>query len=50
MDPEAETVKAFRRQGNHFARPELLGTRDGDVLRTPLLPGLEIPLAAIFAP
>jgi Uma2 family endonuclease len=50
VDPEAETVKAFRRQGAHFGRPELLGARDGDVLRTPLLPGLEIPLAAIFAP
>src|SRR6185503_17065023 len=50
VDPEAETVKAFRRQGAHFGRPELLAARDGDVLRTSLLPGLEIPLPAIFAP
>jgi len=50
VDPEAETVKAFRREGAHFGRPELLAARDGDLLRTSLLPGLEIPLAAIFAP
>ncbi len=49
VDPEAETVKAFRRQGAHFGRPELLSARYGDVLRTPLLPGLEIRLTAIFA-
>jgi Uma2 family endonuclease len=50
VDAEAETVKAFRRQGPHFGRPDLLGARHGDVLRTPLLPGLEIRLADVFAP
>ena len=53
VDPEAETVKVFRRpEGeaapSRFARPLLLSLRDGDALATPLLPGLEIPLTAIF--
>lgn len=50
VDAEAETVKAFRRRDGYFDRPELLGARNGDVLHTPLLPGLDIPLRAIFAP
>jgi Uma2 family endonuclease len=49
VDPEAETVKVFRRDAQGYGRAELLSQRDGDVLRTPLLPGLELPLAEIFA-
>src|SRR5687768_12446077 len=53
VDPEAETVKVFRRaeggaEASRFARPLLLTLRDGDALATPLLPGLEVPLAAVF--
>jgi Uma2 family endonuclease len=49
VDPEAETVKAFRRgEDGRFGRALLLTLRDGDALSTPLLPGLEIPLPAIF--
>ena len=53
MDPEAETVKVFRLDeseagASRFGRPLLLTLRDGDALSTPLLPGLEIPLAAVF--
>jgi Uma2 family endonuclease len=53
VDPEAETVKVFRRaEGeagtSRFARPLLLTLRDGDALTTALLPGLEIPLSAVF--
>jgi len=48
VDPEAETVKVFRREGTRFGRPQLLSARDGDVLSSPLLPGLAISLAALF--
>lgn len=49
VDPEAETVKVFRREGERYGRPQLLTLRDGDVLTTPLLPELVIPLATVFA-
>jgi Uma2 family endonuclease len=49
VDPEAETVKVFRRDGERFARPQLLSRADGDVLATPLLPGLTVPLATLLA-
>jgi Uma2 family endonuclease len=50
VDPEAETVKVFRREGKpaRYGRPQLLSLREGDALTTPLLPGLEIPLAVVF--
>ena len=48
-DPEAETVKVFQRgEGGDFERPLLLTLHDSDTLSTPLLPGLEISLAAVF--
>jgi Uma2 family endonuclease len=50
VDPDAETIKVYRRAGGSFPRPELLSCRDGDVLRTPQLPGFEIALAVVFAP
>jgi len=49
VDPVAETVKVYRRAGDDFARVELLSASDGDRLTSPLLPGLEIPLAVVFA-
>ncbi len=49
VDPEADTVKVFRRDGERFGRPLLFSRHDGDVLTTPLLPGLEIPLADVLA-
>ena len=48
IDPEAETVKVLRRDGERFGRPQLLSTRYEDVLGSPQLPGLAIPLAALF--
>jgi Uma2 family endonuclease len=51
VDPEAETVKVCRRAAGgagRFARPLLQSLREGDALSTPLLPGLELPLAAVF--
>jgi Uma2 family endonuclease len=49
VDPEAETVKVFRREGERYGRPSLLSLRDGDALTTPLLPDFELPLAVVFA-
>ena len=49
VDPEIDTVRVFRREGDRFARPLELVCEAGDVLTTPLLPGLEIPLIRVFA-
>lgn len=38
----------FRRSGDTFQRPQELSAEAGDVLTTPLLPGLTIELARIF--
>jgi Uma2 family endonuclease len=48
VDPEAESVKVLRRDGDRFARPLLLSARDHDVLESPLLPGLHVPLELVF--
>jgi Uma2 family endonuclease len=49
VDPAAETVKVYRREDTGFGRAALLSAEAGDVLATPLLPGLAIPLSAVFA-
>ena len=46
VDPELDVVRIYR--ADAFERPQELSRDAGDVLRTPLLPGLEVPLAAIF--
>jgi Uma2 family endonuclease len=48
VDPKVDTVRVYRRDSEHFARPAELSREAGDVLTTPLLPGLELPLARIF--
>jgi Uma2 family endonuclease len=48
VDPEAETVKVYRLEGGRFARPLLLSRAEGDVLISPLLPGLQLVLDALF--
>jgi len=48
VDPDIDVVRVYRRQGNSFARPTELSRETGDMLTTPLLPGLELPLARIF--
>ncbi|MGH9202161.1 MAG: Uma2 family endonuclease [Vicinamibacterales bacterium] len=48
VDPKADLVRVYRREGNSFARPVELSRERGDTLTTPLLPGLEMPLARIF--
>jgi len=49
LDPDLETTKVYRRDGNRFVLIAELSAAAGDVLTTPLLPGLEILLAEIFA-
>jgi Uma2 family endonuclease len=48
VDPFAAAVRVYRRQSRGFARPVELSLEAGDVLRTPLLPGLELRLERIF--
>jgi len=48
VDPELDLVRVYRRTDGVFARPIELSAEAGDVLTTPLLPGLDLPLARIF--
>lgn len=48
VDPARQTVLVYRLKGDRFHRAGRFAAAAGDVLTTPLLPGLEIPLAKIF--
>lgn len=48
VDPELDTFKVYRRAGARYERVAELTLEKGDALTTPLLPGLEMPLAKIF--
>ena len=48
VDPDLEAIRLYRRRGEAFADPEEFTRERGDVITTPLLPGLDIPLARIF--
>jgi len=47
-DPSRETVRVYRRAGEALRLVAELSAAARDVLTTPLLPGLEIPLREIF--
>jgi Uma2 family endonuclease len=47
VDPWRQTIRIFRRQAEGFGPAEELS--QSDVLSTPLLPGLALPLSKIFA-
>ena len=49
IDPVAETVTVYRRAGEGFHLAAELSREAGDIITTPLLTGLEIQLARIFA-
>ena len=49
VDPELDSIKVYRLSGDRFDRVEELTSEAGDVLTTPLLPNLEMPLTRIFA-
>jgi Uma2 family endonuclease len=48
VDPEIDVVRVYRRHGEEFDRPLELRAESGDVLTTPLLPDLQLPLARVF--
>ena len=48
VDPLVETVRVYRNQNGHFGRAIELKSRAGDVLVTPHLDGLVLPLRKIF--
>lgn len=48
VDPEVRRVSVFRHNGSGFDPAVELSAEDGDVLATPLLPGLEIRVGEIF--
>ena len=48
VDPKLERVRIYRNEGAQFASPVELTRAAADVLTTPMLPGLELPLARVF--
>jgi Uma2 family endonuclease len=48
VDPDTDVIRVYRREAERFARVSELSREAGDVLTTPLLPGLELPLSSIF--
>ena len=48
VDPETDVVRISRREADAFTRVSELSREAGDVLTTPLLPGLELALSRIF--
>ena len=48
VDPELDLVRIYCREGEGFARAVEMSVDAGDVLTTPLLPGLDMPLARVF--
>jgi Uma2 family endonuclease len=48
IDPELDTVHVYRRAGEHYERSLELWLERGEVLTTPLLPDLDLPLMKIF--
>ena len=48
VDPDLDVVRLFRREGDVYRRQLELSLEAGNVVTTPLLPGLELALAEIF--
>jgi Uma2 family endonuclease len=48
VDPEIDVVRIYRRSRDRFARVTELSREANEVLATPLLPGLELPLTRLF--
>ena len=48
VEPKGERIRVYRGEGANFNAPIDLTREAGDVLTTPLLPGLDLPLARIF--
>lgn len=48
VDPEIDVIRVYRRADAGFDRAVEVSAEAGDVLTTPLLPGLVIPAAQVF--
>ena len=48
VDPDTDVVRVYRQGADRFDRAVELTREAGDVLTTPLLPGLDLPLERIF--
>ncbi len=48
VDPDLDAIRVYRRSTEGFDRPVELSAEAADMLATPLLAGLEIPLARVF--
>jgi hypothetical protein len=48
IDPEIDVVRIYRRTGEGFDRPIELSRATSDVVVTPLLPGLVLPLTRLL--
>jgi Uma2 family endonuclease len=48
VDPDVDRIRVHRRERDTFGRAVELSREHNDVLTTPLLPGLEMPLSRIF--
>jgi Uma2 family endonuclease len=48
VDPDLDAIKVFRLVDERYQRVAELSLEAGDVLTTPLLPGLQMPLAEVF--
>ena len=48
VDPELDVIRIYRRGSTGFERPVELSLEAGDVLTTPLIPDLGLPLAHVF--
>ncbi len=48
VDPDLESVKVFRKKNESFLRAADLSKETDDILTTPLIPNLRIPLTEIF--
>jgi Uma2 family endonuclease len=48
VDPELDVVRVYRHGTSGFVRVVELAAEVEDILTTPLLPGLDLPLARIF--
>jgi Uma2 family endonuclease len=48
VDPDLEVVRIYRREDGSYGRPRELSREAGDVLESPLFPGLSLSLDTIF--
>lgn len=49
VDQELDEIKVYRLSDGRFVRRAVRSLEQGDVLTSPLFPGLELPLAEVFA-